>query len=385
MYSNRRYILQIQQNYTFEILRPLQRAILAQGGKVLWFVIGNAVDTTKFTPYEEHTSNVDLVKAFAPHAVFVTGNVVPDFIPGLKVQVFHGFEWKKKGHFRIRGSFDLYCTQGPLFTRKFAELAKENGDYFDVEQTGWPKMDNIFPLSTNINVAPIDKTSSEQEAAHVIASDKSAACEATADIRAVGTNNTDKSPSILYAPTFSPSFSSAVTLRETIFSLAAKQTWQWHIKFHPKQDPAVIQAYQVLAENHENVTVHGNVDLMNLIQGSDVVLSDTSSAIAETILLGKPVVTFKNSVPDKYLFDITKPEQLESTLDKVIQGSAEQSELINEFALEYHPYKDGKSSERILDVVEEKLQNGLQAPNKKPANHVRNLKLRKTLGYWKFW
>lgn len=97
MYSNRCYVLQIQQNYTFEILRPLQTAILAQGGKVLWFVVGNDVDETRFTPFEEHTHNVDLVKAFSPDAVFVTGNVVPDFIPGLKVQVFHGFEWKKRG------------------------------------------------------------------------------------------------------------------------------------------------------------------------------------------------------------------------------------------------------------------------------------------------
>jgi CDP-glycerol glycerophosphotransferase (TagB/SpsB family) len=381
MYSNRCYVLQIQQNYTFEILRPLQTAILAQGGKVLWFVVGNDVDETRFTPFEEHTHNVDLVKAFSPDAVFVTGNVVPDFIPGLKVQVFHGFEWKKKGHFRIRGSFDLYCTQGPFFTRKFAELAQENGDYFDVEQTGWPKMDNIFPLYPDINTIPRNKITGDDEKGFATAINKSSVDN---DI-AVATMDKDKSPCILYAPTFSPSFSSAIVLQETIFSLAAKHPWKWHIKFHPKQDPVVIQTYQELAEKHENVVMHGNVDLMNLIRESDLVLSDTSSAIAETILLGKPVVTFKNSVPDKYLFDITEPEHLEHTLEKVIQGSAEQSELINEFTQEYHPYTDGKSSERILAVVEEKLQQGLQASNKKPSNHIRNLKLRKTLRYWKFW
>lgn len=358
MYSHRRYILQIQQNYTFEILRPLQTAILAQGGKVLWLVIGSAVDTNQFTPYEEHTKNIDLVRVFDPDAVFVTGNVVPDFIPGLKVQLFHGFEWKKKGHFRIRGSFDLYCTQGPLFTHKFVELAKEHGAYFDVEQTGWPKMDNIF------------KQLNEQQRL------------------ASGTANntvTSSSSKILYAPTFSPSFSSAEILQDEIFHLVEKHSWQWHIKFHPKQDPAVVAAYKTLAQKHANVVIHGNVDLMQLILDSDVVLSDTSSAIAETILLGKPVVTFRNSVPDKYIFDISQIEQLESTLQTVLKGSDKQSKLINEFAQEYHPYTDGESSERILAVVETKLKNGLDAPNKKPPNLLRNLKLRKALGYWKFW
>ena len=343
------YILQIQQNYTFEILRPVQRASLGRGDKVLWLVIGKAVDVGKFAPDEPYTNDIQQVRAFAPDAVMVTGNVVPDFVPGLKVQVFHGFEWKKKGHFRIRGSFDLYCTQGPLFTRKFKALAEQHGNYFDVEQTGWPKMDNFFPLQE-------DSTCSTEH----------------------------EQPQILYAPTFSPSFSSASDIKQTIFALAEQHPWQWHNKFHPKMDPAVVAEYAEEVEQFDNVTLHGNVDLIGLIRQSDVVLSDTSSAIAETILLGKPVVTYKNSVPDQYIFDIRSPEALGPTLEQVLQGSAEQDALLEEFAREYHPYRDGKSSERLLDVIEHKLKHGLDAPGTKPKNWIRNIKLRKETGYWRW-
>ena len=58
------------------------------------------INLAYFTSDELILDNIKQVIEYNPRAVFVPGNLVPDFIPGLKVQVFHGFEWKKmKGAF----------------------------------------------------------------------------------------------------------------------------------------------------------------------------------------------------------------------------------------------------------------------------------------------
>src|SRR5699024_7167612 len=68
-------------------------------------------------------------------------------LPGSKIQVFHGFNADKRsrerGHFRIRGFFDLYCTQGPDTTKPFEALAKRYRN-FAVAETGWTKLDPLF-------------------------------------------------------------------------------------------------------------------------------------------------------------------------------------------------------------------------------------------------
>ena len=59
------------------------------------------------------------VKFFSPDAIIVPGNVVPDFWPGIKVQIFHGLCEEKIGHYDITGFFDLYCTPSFYITDKF--------------------------------------------------------------------------------------------------------------------------------------------------------------------------------------------------------------------------------------------------------------------------
>ncbi|MDU0113638.1 hypothetical protein RT723_11640 [Psychrosphaera aquimarina] len=130
-----RILLFISQNYSFEILRPIQEYALKNNDQVMWMLYGNNVDQSYFLANESFTDSIQEVQNFKPDAVFVPGNVVPSFIQGLKVQVFHGFEWKKKGHFKVRGCFDLYCTQGPFFTEKFAKLSEKH-QFFDVVETG---------------------------------------------------------------------------------------------------------------------------------------------------------------------------------------------------------------------------------------------------------
>jgi len=339
------YILQIQQNYTFEILRPLQQAILAEGGRVLWLVLGKAVNTQLFHEQENFTTSIKDAVAFKPNAVFVTGNEVPDFIPGIKVQLFHGFEWKKKGHFRIRGGFDLYCTQGPFFTERFEKLAQEHG-YFDVVQTGWPKLDSIFPLATSPS------------------------------------NAVEQTKNILYVPTFSRRFCSADALHDPIEAIAKTQDWHWHIKFHPKMDAPSIARYRELASKHSNITYHEGADVLALILDADIVLSDTSSVIAEALLLRKPVATLNNALPDEFINNFDDANQLQSTLQAIFTHSEGQAAILDAYAANYHPYADGKSSQRVLEATKQRINSGLDATGSKPKNIMRNLKLRKRENYW---
>ncbi len=143
----RKILLYASQLYSLSILRPVQDAALSRGDEVGWYYAN-----PDLLPYraqsERRLATVDEVMAFAPDAVMVASNTVPDFFPGLKVQLFHGFSVSKrsdaKGHYRIRGFFDLYCTQGPATTRNFEILAAKYG-HFKVVETGWPKLDPLFP------------------------------------------------------------------------------------------------------------------------------------------------------------------------------------------------------------------------------------------------
>jgi len=141
--TSTRYLFYIAHNYSFEILRPLQQVILAQGDEVKWLAVGKEVTLSYFQENESLLSSIDDARAYSPDASFAPGNEIPNFIPGLKVQVFHGLEWKKKGHFVIRDFFDLYCTHGPATTSRFNDLAKQH-KFFDVVETGWPKLDYLF-------------------------------------------------------------------------------------------------------------------------------------------------------------------------------------------------------------------------------------------------
>jgi len=340
-----KYLFYISQNYSFEILRPLQQAMLAKGAQVKWLAIGDEVNCDNFAPDEQVLPTVAAAIDYQPDACFVPGNVIPDFIPGLKVQVFHGLEWKKKGHFVIRGYFDLYCTHGPATTQKFNQLAEKHG-YFDVVETGWPKLDNLF------NTAPFASNSS---------SDKKV---------------------ILYAPTFSPALTSAPQLFEQIKILADKKDWHWLIKFHPKMKQSWVQQYKTLV--NDNIEIVDEFNIASLLQVADVMVSDTSSVIGEFALLNKPIVSLNNSQPGDYLIDINNEQQLESAIEQALSPKEELKSSIKDYAQALHPYNDGSSSVRILDAVEARLINGKQAKKSKPWNLFRRFKLRKTHNYWRF-
>ena len=132
------YLLYGSERYALAILRPLQAAIRARGHEAAWFFDGPGGE--ELQPGETLLPSTDAVRDFAPIAVLTSSNAVPHFFPGVKTEVFHGFDAGKPRHIYIRGFFDLYCTTGPRDTRAFEAKARELG-HFAVHETGWPKLD----------------------------------------------------------------------------------------------------------------------------------------------------------------------------------------------------------------------------------------------------
>jgi len=341
----RSYLLYVSQLYAFSILRPIQEAIRQRGDEVAWFMDDPWKKYLKTD--EQLLETAGAVKQYNPCAVLVPGNVVPDFFPGVKVEVFHGFNARKRkksrGHYRIRGFFDLYCTQGPDTTRYFQQLAQKHR-FFRVVETGWSKMDPLFEKP------PSPKQSS----------------------RAV----------ILFTSTFTPRLSAADPLRETIRNLAATGKWKWIANFHPKMDRSVVARYQAIQS--DDFKLIETDDTIPLLQKADVIVSDTSSIILEFCLQQKPAVTFRNRRPGPHLVNITDPSELALAIEYALSVPQTLMAAIQKYTQHIHPYRDGRSSFRVLEATDQFIEQGYQNLTRKPLNLLRRLKIRKQMGYYRW-
>lgn len=350
------YLMYVEQNYSFAILRPIQEAILNRGGKVAWFITGKEANKNLIADNENLLSTVEDVQKFNPIAVFVPGNVVPNFFPGVKVGVFHGFFAGKHGnsHFNIRGFFDMYCPQGPNTTGPFQDLAKKHG-FFRVVQTGWPKLDPLFKAN---NAQRADK--------EIEASEK----------------NARSKPTILFASTFSKIATCAPIVFDTIKRLSESGEWNWLVTLHPKTDKDIVSKYKSL--EGENLRFIENSGVLSALQEADVMLCDTSSIISEFIVLQKPVVTYKTIKKGDHLINIEDVNEIENSLRHALTKPPELMQKIQNFGQMIHPNTDGLSSERVLDAVDWFIEEGHKGLKKKPLNLIRKFKIRKKMGYFKF-
>jgi CDP-glycerol glycerophosphotransferase (TagB/SpsB family) len=344
--SAKRYLFYISQNYSYAILRPLQSAILARGDQVAWFLEGKEVNANFLKTDEHQLMSINEIKAYNPEAVFYPGNIAPTFLPGINVAIFHGFDAgkvDKKGnndHFKIRNCFDLYCTQGPSTTEPFLTLAKKDS-HFKVTETGWCALDRLY-----------------------LEHKKTSECR----------------PTILLCSTFSKKLSCAPHLFEEVKKLCQLNKWNWLVQFHPKMPVEIVNQYKSI--QNDNLSFVETDDVIPLLQKADVMVCDTSSVLIMFLLLGKPVVTYKNIAPADYLVDIDNVGLLEQSIERALQKPTELMNKIQEFINKTHPYDDGNSSIRVLNAVEEVLSGTLPLSNK-PIDIVRQFKMRKKLSYWR--
>ena len=336
----RHYLLYGSERYALAILRPIQAAIRARGDEAAWFFDGPGASDLAA---DETLLTVEQVRAWKPYAVITSSNAVPHFFPGVKVETFHGFDAGKPRHIYIRGFFDLYCTTGPRDTAQFKAIADKVG-HFSVVETGWPKIDPFMQ-------------------------------EIAGDLPPVR-----QPPVILYHSTFSPSWSAAETLYEEVKRLSRTGEWKWIVTFHPKMSPDTVAKFRALENEHLRFADDDNI--LELFPQVDMMCSDTSSALNEFLLTHKPVVTFKNRRPGPQLIDIDDPAQFEPAIRRALSRPPELMQAIVAYADSIHPYRDGRSSERVLDAIDAFIAAGARNRKPKPMNLWRKLKIRKRIGYW---
>ncbi|MBL1432468.1 MAG: CDP-glycerol--glycerophosphate glycerophosphotransferase [Gammaproteobacteria bacterium] len=332
-----RHLFFITQNYSYSILRPLQDAIRARGGEVRWLLAGKELNYAYLRDDEQQLHSVEEAIRYMPDVCYAPGDVIPYMIPGIKVSVFHGFNVAgKKNKFKVRGFFDLYCTQGPDTTEPFQALADKHKN-FRVVETGWPKLDPLF-------------------------------------------NNTDrdepnKKPTILYSSTFSERLTSAPHLVSTIKQLSAKSNWQWLVTLHPKIKPEIVSVYKAM--QCDTLRYIESDDLIPLLLQADVMLCDTSSIMYEFLLTQKPVVTFRNLVESPYFLNTDNADEIENLVAQAISRPEKLMQAIKHYSAAIHPLTDGKSSDRMLDAVEWFLSHGHKGLRKKYLDPIRRYKIRK--------
>lgn len=336
--------------YAFSILKPLQDELSKRGFEFLWYV---PLELTSLFPYGNvpKTSDLKEVESFSSDMIFVPGNELPWYLSGVKVQIFHGLAGEKKGHFRIRDFFDLYLTQGPYFTDRFKSLAKKHKN-FSVVETGWCKLDALYVHDKKIE-------------------DKKEELLAKSGAKKI----------ILYAPTFSPSLTSAVRVFDEIIALSKKEDYLVVVKFHDKMDSDIQKLYT--EQKSQKLLILNDGDITEALKLADLMVSDTSSVVYEFLLLDKPVITLESNSENILWEDIKNPDDLEKKIDNIFNNidnfKAKRGKIIEL----YHPFSDGRSAKRVVDAVLEYIEK-FGVPKKRKISLLRKYKMIQKYGLFRW-
>jgi hypothetical protein len=324
----------ISKNYSIPIIKPLVKTLAAKSHHHAFYL---SKKLKKVFPPEWDKSkilnNIKESKVFKPDFVLCPGNFVDFRIPGTKIQLFHGLGVEKPSHYKIRHFFDVYCTSGPVVTKKFLKMQKHY-KYFSVVETGWPKVDHILNYNTdNLN----DRFNIPQ----------------------------DKNV-ILFAPTHSSKMQSAEALLPTI-SQIKKENELWLLKFHELMDKELVAK----AKKTAGFRVIEDYDVTPYLHLADLLVSDTSSVIYEFMLLDKPIITYKTlSRKDKGI-NISNPKELRPAIKQSLAKPEEFKTNREKHLLQVNPRRDGKISENLIKTLE-----SIKFPKKKkPLNLFRKFQI----------
>ncbi len=343
-----KYILFCQNNYAFAIFEPIKKVLERKSYNYIWYISKNIENDFPFKS-DNYTVKISDLETYKSDVILVPGNEVPYYLRGLKTQIFHGLAGEKKGHFRIRHYFDLYLTQGPYFTKTFNKL-KQKYNNFDVIETGWPKLD-IYGNNKNLYYQEKQQLLINNEAKKII----------------------------LYAPTFSPKLTSAPFLIEQIKQLAkTNKDYLILIKFHPLMNKEWIETYTKIAQAIGNIIFITDKSVTKYLLIADILISDTSSVIYEFLLLDKPAITFNNISKNIYWCNSNNFNELDTLVkNNIIEDPYSKSRAY--IYQQFHPYCDGKSSERIVEITKQYIEKQ-GVPNKRKISIFRRMKIHSIFG-----
>ena len=343
-----RILLFCENKYAFDILMPIQEEAIKEGGnEVMWYVHPKKIKEFPYKDCAKWSNSIQEAYDFSPEAIFCPGNIVPYYLPGVKIQVFHGYAGEKKGHWIIRHYFDTYFTQGPHFTEGFRKLAEKHGN-FEVLETGWPRQDWVHKHLNDF----------AEEKARIL-------------------QKHGKEKIVLYAPTFSPSLTSLPVMKDALVELTREKSCVVIIKLHPLTKEEWVNEYRELGNRHEHTIWTDDFSVAKYQLMADIMISDTSSTIYEFLLKDKPVITCNASAKNIYWKDISDVSGLCSAYDEV-QGE-KYTELRRWIIENYDPYNDGKVAHRMLEGARDYIRRH-GVPEKRKLNLWRKYTSIKTFG-----
>lgn len=351
------YLLFVAHAYAYSIMRPLQAEIRRRGAEAVWWVEPGCPDLLRGG--ERRLRTLSAVRKWAPRACFAAGNWIYDFFPGVKVYVFHGFAIDKRGDanaddFKMRGWFDIYCTQSALRTEPLRRLAEREG-CFCVYETGWPKTDTYVRCREKLRAQQTQTAQKENEAqpAHV--------------------------PTVMVASTFTKRISALDALFPHIERMAATRPWRWLITMHPKlyANEPLRRRYEALAARLENVRFQPVIEEADDMAATDVLLCDASSIIVEYMLLGKPVVTLRNTQPGPHLIDVRESERVEQALEQALTPQPALLAAAEAYVETMEAHRDGHNAERVVAAIDDFIAHRRhRLPRRRRPNFFRRLKIR---------
>lgn len=341
-----KFLIYISYSYAIPIGNPLEKEILKQGHEIKWFSDLDK-ESLALSGKKNTLNNINDVINYKPDIILAATDDVPDFISGIKVQIFHGFLTFKRpekknveAHFRIRGFFDLYCTQGPSSTKGF-KLQQNKHPHFEITETGWSKVDPLFP---------IDKK--------------------------------EISNTIMIASTFTKRLSLAYNnnIFDEIKRLSNSGNFNFLLVLHPKLPESIKAKWETL--NSDNFTYYNTTNLVPIFKEADILFADTTSVIQEFLVQKKPVVTFNHTINHNYLIHVDNVSNIESALNHALTYPKDILKNIDDFIDELHPYFDGKSSNRVINSSIAFLHKDKSYLKSKPLNLLRKYKMRKRLKHF---
>ena len=345
-----RILLFCENRYAIDILQPLFDEAVRQGRhRLLWYIHTPKIHNCPLAEGTPWTDSIQAAYDFQPEAIYVPGNIVPYYLPGVKIQVFHGYAAEKKDHWIIRRYFDTYLTQGPYFTSHFEASARKYGD-FEVRETGWTKQDWILQHLHDY----------DDEKARLL-------------------RQHGKQQVVLYAPTFSPKLTSLPHLRPQLEQLLRERDVLLILKFHPLTRKEWTDEYRQWAAAQDHALyIEASENVTKWQMMSDVMVSDTSSAVYEFLLLNRPVITFRTIARDIYWENITEPDQFVEAFDRA-QTDPESIRLRQWIVENYDPHLDGHCCERMIAEAEDYIRRH-GVPTRRHLNLWRKYTSIKTFG-----
>jgi len=336
-------VLFCTQPYSFLILKPLADELEKRGEEFIWYITPELFNDF---PYKQmmHTNSLKYIQEFQSDAIFVPTEDVPYWLRGLKVHVFNSLVEDMDKYLEMVNYFDLYLTPGPHFTEIFEKLSEEHN--FGVIETGWSKLDTLFLIANDDNITwEKQKLLNEYSVKHIV----------------------------LYAPSSNPELTSANKIKDIIAKLSSHKDILFMVLFEEDMDESIVQEYKEV--DTKNILILEEYNISKNMHIADVMIGDTSSLVYEFTLLDKPVLTV-----DTQLKDITWSNQGASgiylTLIRTLENSSSVRNKREQTIKNYHPYRDGKSAQRVVDATKQYIaEHGV--PEERKVPFFKKLKLKK--------